>query len=62
MGAALDAGWFVRRGVEAVSFGPGDARLAHTAHDMVSVAELETAARVYRRLLEIMLVKGRALG
>ncbi|HEY7677577.1 MAG TPA: M20/M25/M40 family metallo-hydrolase, partial [Candidatus Methylomirabilis sp.] len=32
MGAALDAGYFVRRGVEAVSFGPGDARLAHTAH------------------------------
>jgi acetylornithine deacetylase/succinyl-diaminopimelate desuccinylase-like protein len=55
MGQALDAGYFVRRGVEAVSFGPGDARLAHTAHDMVSLAELETAARVYHHLLEIML-------
>ena len=55
MGQALDAGYFLRRGVEAVSFGPGDTRLAHTAHDMVSIAELETAARVYHRLLEIML-------
>lgn len=55
MGAALDAGYFVRRGVEAVSFGPGDPRLAHTAHDMVSVAELEEAARVYRRLMELLL-------
>jgi len=55
MGQALDAGYFVRRGVEAVSFGPGDTRLAHTAHDMVSIAELEAAAAVYRRLLEIML-------
>jgi acetylornithine deacetylase/succinyl-diaminopimelate desuccinylase-like protein len=55
MGAALDAGWFVRRGVEAVSFGPGDARLAHTAHDMVSVAELQEAARVYHRLMELLL-------
>ena len=62
MGAALDAGYFVRRGVEAVSFGPGDARLAHTAHDMVSIAELEEAARVYQRLLELMLVEGRAPG
>ena len=55
MGQALDAGYFVRRGVEAVCFGPGDARLAHTAHDMVSITELETAARVSHRLLEVML-------
>ena len=55
MGQALDAGYFVRRGVEAVSFGPGDTRLAHTAHDMVSIAELETATRVYLRLLEFFL-------
>ncbi len=54
MGPALDAGYFTRRGVESVSFGPGDPRLAHTAHDMVSVAELETAALVYRRLMELM--------
>ncbi len=32
----------------------GDPRLAHTAHDMVPVAELETAARVYHRLMELM--------
>lgn len=57
MGQALDAGYFVRRGAEAISFGPGDARLAHTAHDMVSIAELETAARTYHRLLELMLVE-----
>ena len=54
MGPALDAGYFVGRGVEAVSFGPGDTRLAHTAHDMVSNAELETAARTYYRLLQMM--------
>ncbi len=58
MGQALDAGYFVRRGVEAVSFGPGDTRLAHTAHDMVSLAELETAARVYHRLLSLFLAPG----
>ncbi len=40
------------RGLEAVSFGRGDALLAHTTHDRVSVAALETAARVYHRLLE----------
>jgi acetylornithine deacetylase/succinyl-diaminopimelate desuccinylase-like protein len=55
MGQALDAGYFVRRGVEALSFGPGDTRLAHTAHDMVSIAELETAARTYARLLDLVL-------
>ena len=55
MGQALDAGYFVRHGVEAVSFGPGDTRLAHTPHDMVSTAELETAARVYHRFLGVML-------
>ncbi len=55
MGQALDAGYFARRGAEAVSFGPGDTRLAHTAHDMVSIAELETAARTYHRLLELFL-------
>ncbi len=55
MEPALDAGYLVRRGVEAISFGPGDTRLAHTTHDMVSIAELETAARAYRRLLELIL-------
>lgn len=55
MGQALDAGYFVRRGVEAISFGPGDTRLAHTAHDMVSIADLQAAAGTYHRLLEIML-------
>ncbi|HYB75031.1 MAG TPA: M20/M25/M40 family metallo-hydrolase [Candidatus Sulfotelmatobacter sp.] len=62
MGAALDAGYFVRRGVEAVSFGPGDASLAHTAHDMVSIAELQGAARTYHRLMELMLLEGRSPG
>lgn len=48
---SLDAGYFRRRGLEALCFGPGSARLAHTATDVVSVAELITARDVYARVL-----------
>jgi acetylornithine deacetylase/succinyl-diaminopimelate desuccinylase-like protein len=44
---ALDAGYFIRRGVEALCFGPGSARLAHTATDLVSVPEVTASRRVY---------------
>jgi catechol 2,3-dioxygenase-like lactoylglutathione lyase family enzyme len=40
---------FIRRGIEALFFGTVCMRLAHTAHDLVSIAELETAARTYSR-------------
>jgi acetylornithine deacetylase/succinyl-diaminopimelate desuccinylase-like protein len=48
---SLDAGYFRRRGLEALCFGPGSARLAHTATDVVSVAEVTTARDVYARVL-----------
>ncbi|MBI3078030.1 MAG: M20/M25/M40 family metallo-hydrolase [Deltaproteobacteria bacterium] len=51
MTQALDAGYFGSRGIEAISLGPGDIRLAHTLTDMVAVKELDEAAEIYYRLL-----------
>ena len=45
--AALDAGFLNRRGVEAIMFGPGDLRFAHTAEDLVSLQEVRDAAKIY---------------
>jgi acetylornithine deacetylase len=45
--AALDAGYLNRAGIETVMFGPGDLRFAHTDQEMVSLAEVRDAARIY---------------
>ena len=45
--AALDAGFFNRRGIEAIMFGPGDLRFAHTDQEAVPLQEVRDAARIY---------------
>ena len=44
---ALDAGYLKQRGIEAIMFGPGDLRFAHTDEEVVSVQEVRDAARIY---------------
>jgi succinyl-diaminopimelate desuccinylase len=43
----LDAGYLEHRGIEALMFGPGDPRLAHTADDLVRLDDCVDAAAVY---------------
>jgi acetylornithine deacetylase len=50
--ATLDAGYFTRRGIPTIIFGPGDIRLAHTEYELVSVQQVVDAAEVYRRVIE----------
>lgn len=45
--AALDAGFFNHNGIEAIMFGPGDLRLAHTDQEAVSLQEVRDAAKIY---------------
>ncbi len=47
---ATDAGAFSSAGLACVVLGPGDASLAHTAAESVSVAELKQGADVFRHL------------
>ncbi|MGH7265098.1 MAG: M20 family metallopeptidase, partial [Candidatus Rokuibacteriota bacterium] len=47
----LDAGYFQQRGIQALMFGPGDTTLAHTADDLVGVADCVDAAAVYAAAL-----------
>ncbi len=49
--AALDAGYLTQAGIEATMWGPGDLRFAHTAAEVVSLREVEEAARMYAYLL-----------
>ncbi|MBI4491849.1 MAG: M20/M25/M40 family metallo-hydrolase [Chloroflexi bacterium] len=49
--ATLDAGYFTRRGIPTIIFGPGDTRLAHTTYELVSIRQVVEAAEVYRRVL-----------
>lgn len=51
---ALDAGFFRRQNVDAIMLGPGDEALAHTEEEMVSIRDLEVAARVYVRMMRAM--------
>ena len=45
--AALDAGFLNRNGIEAIMFGPGDLRFAHTDQEAVPLQEVRDAAKIY---------------
>lgn len=45
--AALDAGYLNHVGIETVMFGPGDLAFAHTDAEVVPLAEVHSAARIY---------------
>jgi acetylornithine deacetylase/succinyl-diaminopimelate desuccinylase-like protein len=52
--SALDMGFFSRHGSDAISFGPGDLRLAHSSNEFVSLDEYYAAANVYVDFLRRM--------
>ena len=47
-----DAGLFAERGIPSVVMGPGSIEQAHTSREWVEVAQVETMARLFRRMLE----------
>jgi len=49
--AALDAGYFTNAGMEAAMWGPGDLRFAHTDAEVISLREVEEAAKMYAHLI-----------
>jgi acetylornithine deacetylase len=52
---ALDAGFFGRKGIEAVMLGPGDVEQFHSNDEYVRVADVTALARVYRNLIDCCL-------
>jgi acetylornithine deacetylase len=52
---ALDAGFFGRKGIEAVMLGPGDVEQFHSNDEYVRVADVTALARVYRYLIDCCL-------
>src|SRR5262249_32992927 len=53
---ALDAGFFGRKGIEAVMLGPGDVEQFHSNDEYVPVADVVALARAYRSLIDCCLV------
>ena len=49
--AALDAGYFTNAGTDGAMWGPGDLRFAHTDAEVISLREVEEAARMYAHLI-----------
>jgi acetylornithine deacetylase len=49
---ALDAGYFARRGIEAVMLGPGEVDQFHSDEEQVLVSDLVGMANVYDRMIE----------
>ena len=47
-----DAGLFAQSGIPSVVMGPGSIEQAHTSREWVDVAQVETMARLFRRMLE----------
>lgn len=45
--AALDAGYLNRAGIETAMFGPGELRFAHSDAELVPLADVRLAARIY---------------
>jgi len=53
---ALDAGYFARRGIEAVMLGPGEVDQFHSSEEHVLLSDLVAMANVYYRVIEQCLV------
>ncbi len=49
--AALDAGYLQQVGIEAAMWGPGDLRFAHTDREVISLREVEDAAKMYAHMM-----------
>lgn len=49
---ALDAGYFARKGIEAVMLGPGEVDQFHSSEEHVLIADLVGMANVYYRMIE----------
>jgi acetylornithine deacetylase len=47
-----EASLFSEAGLPALVFGPGDIAQAHTADEWVALAQLETVANHYQRIIE----------
>jgi acetylornithine deacetylase len=53
---ALDAGFFGRKGIEAVMLGPGDVEQFHSNDEYAHVVDIVALARAYRSLIDCCLV------
>src|SRR5579875_420643 len=51
----MDAGYFLRRGIDTVAYGPGQLYQAHVADEHISMGDVFTAARIYERLARTLL-------
>lgn len=49
--AALDAGYLQQARIEAAMWGPGDLRFAHTDAELISIREVEEAAKLYATVI-----------
>jgi len=49
---ALDAGYFARRGIEAVMLGPGEIDQFHSSEEHVLISDLVAMAQVYRAVID----------
>ena len=47
--AGLDMGYYVSRGFECVTYGPGEIRLAHAADEFILLKDIYSFSRVYAR-------------
>jgi acetylornithine deacetylase/succinyl-diaminopimelate desuccinylase-like protein len=54
--SALDMGFFSHHGQDCFLFGPGNHALAHSDHEMVSIADYQDAAQIYEIILEEMVL------
>ena len=58
--STLDAGYFLRKGIDTIHLGPGDSRFAHSDFELIPVRQVAEAAEYYHRLLWLMAAEGAA--
>jgi len=52
---AMDAGYFIRSGIETVAYGPGELSQAHVADESVVLSDIVSVATVYEKLVAELL-------